>query len=93
METEAKPTGHIHAGTAIKAFGRYDRLLTFLRRHPGATTREIMLGADVCAVSALVSELRQMGFDIEATFDRVTDEKARVYRYAIIKQGQKELFA
>ena len=81
--TEARPAGHIHAGKEITPGGRYDRLLSFLRAHPGATTREIMLGADVCAVSAIVSELRQMGYDIGCEFAMISHLGGRIHRYTL----------
>jgi hypothetical protein len=90
-------TGRIHHGSEIQAGGRYDRFLAFLRSHPGATTRDLMLGAEVCAVSALASELRAMGYRIECEYKRTTESGARVHRYYLIETAaqviQRELFA
>jgi len=85
-------TGHIHAGREIVPGGRYNRLLSFLRAHPGATTLEIIQGADVCAVSAIVSELRQMGYAIACELQDVSCTGSRRYRYTLEDAGQKELF-
>jgi hypothetical protein len=89
--------GHIHAGSAVETGGRYDRFLSYLRDHPGATTRDLMIGAEVCAVSAIVSELRHMGRRIECRFERTTEAGARVHRYYLLETAtqvyQRELFS
>jgi len=90
--------GTIHHGAEIREGGRYDRFLSYLRSHQGCTTRELMLGANVCAVSALASELRAMDrpWRIECRYERTTESGARVYRYYLIETAaqviQRELF-
>lgn len=81
----SQTTGHIHSGKTVERGGRYDRFLSFLRAHPGATTREIMMGANVCAVSAIVSELRHMGYRIICDACGVDDSGARIYRYHLLR--------
>jgi hypothetical protein len=73
--------GHIHAGKVIRPGGRYDRILRYLRAHPGATTRDICLHAEVYAFTATISELRRMGYVIDSEFVRTSEGGAKVHRY------------
>jgi len=92
----AQAVGHIHAGKVVEPGGRYDKVLQFLRAHPGATTRDICRGTEVYAFTATISELRRMGFTIEQEFKRITDNGAKVHRYYLIETAaqviQRELF-
>lgn len=65
-----RPTGKIHAAT-LAASPRLQRVLAFLReRGPaGATTREIVVCAQVCAVNSCVDEIRESGVGIDCTME------------------------
>lgn len=78
-------TGTIHAGKRIKPGGRYDRFLTYLRAHPGATTREICRNAEIYAFTPTVSELRKMGYVIGREYVGTTENGAKLNRYHLIK--------
>jgi hypothetical protein len=86
--------GHIHAGSGITPGGRYDRFLCYLRAHPGATTREIDNATGLCAISALVSEIRAIWkkqgnpSDIDCRFVGMTESGGRIYRYWLIENKQ-----
>lgn len=62
---------------------RLQRLLAFLRScgFIGASTREIIRGADVCAVNTCIDELRANGFQIECRAQGRSRDGASVYRY------------
>lgn len=79
--------GHIHAADPAKS-GRLKRVLDLLRSRGavGATTREIIRLADVCAVNAIVPELRQNGFTI--TCETKLEGDVRVARYRLIEGGE-----
>lgn len=49
----------------IESSPRLQRVLAFLSDGGAKTTREIVLGADVCAVNSIIAELRANGFDIK----------------------------
>lgn len=74
-------TGHIHAPSRVTP--RLDRFLCLLReRGPrGATTAEIVSGAQVMAVSAIASEARAMGYRVECESAGISDAGGRIYRY------------
>jgi hypothetical protein len=83
----------IHAGKKIEPGGRYDRLLTFLRNrgYVGATTRELVVCAEVCAVNSTVSELRAMGYDIECEIEPHREGRSsKVYRYRLVTRPKAE---
>jgi len=65
---------------------RLRRVLEFLRGrgYAGATTREIIEGAKVCAVNSAVDELRDNGYTIMCNQERIPGENSRVYRYVFI---------
>lgn len=73
--------------------GRLQRVKAFLesRRERGATTREIIAEANVCAVNSVVSELRSNGVQIDCKNEGLNDQGAAIFRYKIIPQGQREL--
>ena len=56
-------TGKIHYAK-LENSGRLQRLLKFLSDGKEKTTREIIRGADICAVNSSIDELRENNFDI-----------------------------
>lgn len=88
--------GKIHAAR-LEASPRLQRVLAFLKiRGPaGATTREIVEHARVCAVNSCVDELREGGFQISGEWDRThqAGEKAFRYRLDVPRPVQGDLFA
>lgn len=80
--------GRIHAARVEKS-PRLKRVLGFLilKQAAGATTREIMLGADVCAVNSCVAELREAGYEINCEMEA----KGR-FRYKLLNGRQETLF-
>lgn len=50
---------------------RLQRVLDFLRIRglQGATTREIVVGAEVCAVNSCIAELRDCGINIDCDME------------------------
>jgi len=79
--------GRIHA--AKRKTDRLRRVINFLRGRgsAGATTREIIIEADVCAVNTCVSELRTQGHTIDCNM-----EGRGRFRYYLIEKNQRELF-
>lgn len=77
-------TGSIHFARLEKS-PRLQRLLAFLRDcgQAGATTREIIDGADVCAVNSAVCELNRQGFKITCVMEGRTYEGSSVFRYRL----------
>lgn len=72
-----RTTGKIHAAK-LERSPRLQRTLAALRAHPyGLTTRDVMLEADVCAVSSCVDELRENGYDIDCI------QEGRIFRYVL----------
>lgn len=70
---------------SIATSKRLQRVIQALKDYPeGLTTREIMLLADVCAVSAVISELRAEGFNITCEYIGRTDKGASVFRYKLV---------
>jgi hypothetical protein len=64
---------------------RLQRLLAYLQAYPGGrTTRQIITGARVMAVNSAADELRAQGFDIPCTFERVTADGSKIYRYRLV---------
>lgn len=64
---------------------RLSRVLAMLRRRGGrgATTREIIAEAQVCAVNSIVAEIRANGVDVLCEYEGTTEDGSRVYRYVI----------
>lgn len=52
----------------VESSERLQRVLSFLQGRESATTREIMLCANVCAVNSCVSELRENGYAISCKY-------------------------
>ena len=66
---------------------RLQRMLDFLRErgHRGATTREIIECADICAVGTSADELRCNGFNVTCDFEGQTISKSKIFRYRLIE--------
>lgn len=81
-----RATGHIHAAK-LDASPRLQRVLSFLRIRgsQGATTREIVEHADVCAVNSIISELRTAGIEVHCKMDGRSPSGASVYRYSLMQ--------
>jgi hypothetical protein len=56
-----------------------DRVVTFLREHPGSSVMDIRLGLWVSNVTARMSDAREQG----VTFAKWRDDKG-VYRYRVV---------
>ncbi len=82
-----RPTGRIHAAKLSKS-DRLTAFLAFLRLHPGASTREIQTGADVCNPNTAASELRSLGYTVTCEFERVTESGRRIHRYRLQEVAQ-----
>ncbi|MEM7269658.1 MAG: helix-turn-helix domain-containing protein [Pseudomonadota bacterium] len=63
---------------------RLQRVLAVLRSSERATTRQIMRSAHVCAVNSCVAELRENGFEIECSHERV-GKRSRFY-YSLVAE-------
>lgn len=72
--------GTIHAAKRLTP--RLDRVLQFLRRRgaTGATTREIVVEAQVCAVNSIVAEIKTLGYQIKCKKEAVSR-----FRYRLIE--------
>ena len=68
---------------------RLRRVLAFLRSRGsrGATTREIVQGANVLACNTVIDEIRANGFDIECV-----QEGQGLFRYTLREEAQMRLF-
>lgn len=78
-----RATGKIHAAK-LESSPRLQRVLSFLRVRgaQGATTREIVQHADVCAVNSICDELRVNGFKITGEWVEVPGG-GRAFRYRL----------
>ncbi|MDQ2999859.1 MAG: hypothetical protein M3Y08_01160 [Fibrobacterota bacterium] len=74
----------IHYANLAKS-PRLQRLLAYLRvcGSQGATTREIIDGADICAVNSAVCELKKQGFAIVCQMEGRTVSGSSVFRYKL----------
>lgn len=79
-----RPTGKIHAAR-LEASPRLQRVLAFLRIRgsQGATTREIIEHADVCAVNSIIEELRENGLRIDGAYDPRAASGVKAFRYRL----------
>ena len=59
---------------------RLQRVRDYLSDGSARTTREIVEGANVCAVSSCISELRANGFDIKCRVFSIGGERRWFYR-------------
>lgn len=64
---------------------RLQRLLKFLSDCKPHTTKEIFVGANICAVNTAVTELRRNGFDILCRFKEAVQDGSRIYEYQLCK--------
>ena len=71
----------MHAARADRS-GRLQRVLGVIGDHQEHSTLDIVTGAAVCAVSAIVAELRANGYTITCRqgVDRVTGARVWFYR-------------
>ena len=85
----------MHAGK-VESSDRLQRVLALLRARgsKGATTRDILEVAHVCAVNSIIAELRVNGFHIDCQYVGRTEEGGRIYRYTLVEAqpGQGALF-
>jgi len=74
-----------HAANVDKST-RLQRVLRVLKEagKTGATSRELMLKANVVAPGTCVSELRASGYVIDCDLLVVYEDGAKVYKYALI---------
>ena len=77
----------MHAGRIEKS-ARLQRVHAFLADGRWHSTRDVMVGANVCAVNSCVSELRANGVAIECQQQMVLG--ARVFYYRLTKPRQEE---
>lgn len=70
---------------------RLQRVLEYLADGRERTTREIMLGADVCAVNSCVAELRDNGREIACRQVKRDGRRVWLYRLALPAQAEFEL--
>ena len=61
---------------------RLQRVLDYLSDRREHTTRDIVIGAQVCAVNSCIAELRMNGFDITCRQDMVEGRRYWHYRLA-----------
>jgi hypothetical protein len=71
------------------------RILAFLRARgsAGATSREITEHCGTYAPSTDVSALRHNGYAVECDRDKTLDPARRIWRYRLIEEAQRRLFA
>lgn len=83
----------MHAAKIDKS-DRLMRVLEFLhqRGKAGASTREIIREANVCAVNSIVAEIRANGIIVDCECEGTTEAGGRIYRYRVVEPGQRELF-
>ena len=75
---------------SIATSKRLQRVIQALKDYPnGLTTKEIILLADVCAVSACVSELRAEGVDVTCEYIGRTERGASVFRYKLDPKSER----
>ena len=66
---------------------RLQRLLKFLSDLKPHSTREIIQGANICAVNTAVDELRENGFDVVCAYIKTLADGARIYHYQLHKHN------
>ena len=82
---KALTRGKIHA-SLLDNSPRLQRVAKFLKDGKPHSTREIIIGADVCAVNTIIGELR----DSKNGFDIVCKRRGDIYEYTMIG-GQSQL--
>lgn len=70
---------------ALAKSPRLQRLLAYLQAQGdrGATTLDIVTGADVMAVNSAVSELRKNGYPVTCVFEGRNVRESSVFRYTL----------
>ena len=82
-ESKMKSRGIKYAKLATSK--RLQRLLKFLSDCKPHTTKEIFIGANICAVNTAVTELRRNGFNILCRFKEAVQDGSRIYEYQLCK--------
>lgn len=82
-ESKMKSRGIKYAKLATSK--RLQRLLKFLSDCKPHTTKEIFVGANICAVNTAVTELRRNGFNILCKFKEAVQDGSRIYEYQLCK--------
>ncbi len=67
---------------------RIQRLLAFLkvRGYRGATSLEVSRVCGTVSAATDASDLRRCGFNVECSFERMSDEGRRVHRYRLVEE-------
>lgn len=75
--------GRIHAGKQVTPGGRYDRMITFLRKRGefGATGLEIEDTCHLRAAGTVASELRSMGYTVDSERQGRSEWGGTIWRY------------
>lgn len=82
-------TGRMHSATTLTPI--LARVLAVLRAHPeGATTMQIIVEANACAINSHASALRRLGYAIECKPVRGVNG-AKPHVYTLVERGQLEL--
>lgn len=82
-ESKLKSRGIKYAKLATSK--RLQRLLKFLSDCKPHTTREIFVGANICAVNTAITELRRNGFNVLCRFKEAVQDGSRIYEYQLCK--------
>ena len=69
----------------IKTSKRLQWFMAFMGFGNWRTTREIMRGTGLCAISATASEVRANGFVVDCLYSHQTKNGSKVYKYRIRK--------
>lgn len=82
------PLSRNNNAARIEKSERLQRLLKYLRAAGfiGATTREIIMGANVVAVNTAVHELRTNGYDVTCKAERANNRTH--YRYILNEHAE-----
>jgi hypothetical protein len=75
-----------HTGKLTK---RTQRLLGVIKMKGfrGATSLEVSRVCGTVSAATDASDLRRCGFSVECSFERMSDEGRRVYRYRLVEEG------
>lgn len=94
-----RESGKIHAAK-LETSARLQAVVAYLKKRgaEGATTREIVIACDVCAVNSIVDEIRENGIPVFCKAAGRSQEGANVYRYYLEppeapRPAQGDLFA
>ena len=64
------------------------RVLDYIRAHPGCSSLTLAVGARSCNYTARITELRAAGYDIEARRVGTSESGASVFEYEEKPRGQ-----